>query len=58
MLDDDSRLIRQLALKRAWGDRVIRELEIGFDGARITIPIRDAHGVAARRPPLRPVRAP
>ena len=44
MLDDNSRLIRQLALKRAWGTRVIRDLQIGFDGARITIPIRDRHG--------------
>ena len=43
MLDANSRLIRQLALERAWGTRVIRELEIGFDGARITIPIRDGH---------------
>ena len=32
MLDDNSRLIRQLTLKRAWGTRVIRDLEIGFDG--------------------------
>jgi hypothetical protein len=44
MLDANSRLVRQLALKRAWGTRAIRELEIGFDGARITIPIRDRHG--------------
>ena len=43
MLDANSRLIRQLALQRAWGTRVIHELEIGFDGARITIPIRDPH---------------
>ncbi len=43
-LDANSRLIRQLALRRAWGSRVIRELELGFDGARITIPIRDGHG--------------
>jgi hypothetical protein len=44
MLDGNSRLIPQLALKRAWGTRIIRELEIGFDGARVTIPIRDRHG--------------
>jgi hypothetical protein len=44
MLDDNSRLIRQLALKRAWGTHVIRDLNIGFDGARITIPVRDRRG--------------
>jgi hypothetical protein len=44
MLDDNGRLIRQLALKRAWGTRVMRDLNIGFDGARITIPIRNRHG--------------
>jgi hypothetical protein len=43
-LEDNSRLTRRLALERAWGIRVIRQLQIGFDGARITIPIRDAHG--------------
>lgn len=42
-LDANSRLIRQLAIKRAWGSDVIRELALGFDGARITIPIRDRH---------------
>jgi Toprim domain-containing protein len=44
MLDDDSRLIRQLVLRRGWGWRAIRDLNIGFDGARITIPIRGADG--------------
>ena len=43
-LEDNSRLTRRLALERAWGIRVIRQLQIGFDGARITIPVRDAHG--------------
>jgi hypothetical protein len=43
MLDANSRLIRQLALKRGWGLRAIRELQLGYDGARITIPIRDRH---------------
>ena len=43
-LEDDCRLTRRLALERAWGIRVIRQLQIGFDGARITIPVRDAHG--------------
>jgi DNA primase len=40
----ESRLIRLLALERAWSYRVIRELELGFDGARITVPIRNADG--------------
>jgi Toprim domain len=40
----ESRLIRLLALKRAWSYRAIRELDVGFDGARITIPIRNAEG--------------
>jgi hypothetical protein len=44
MLDDNSRLIRQLALKRAWAMRVVRDLNIGFDGGRITFPIRGRHG--------------
>jgi 5S rRNA maturation endonuclease (ribonuclease M5) len=44
MLDDNGRLTRRLALERAWGIRVIRQLQIGFDGARITIPVRDVHG--------------
>ena len=43
-LEDNSRLTRRLALERAWGIRVIRQLQIGFDGARITIPVRDAQG--------------
>jgi len=43
-LDANSRRIRQLAVRRAWGSRVIGELELGFDGARITIPIRDGNG--------------
>lgn len=44
MLDANSSLIRQLAVRRAWGSRVIRGLELGFDGTRITIPVRDRHG--------------
>ena len=51
MLDDNSRLTRRLALERAWGIRVIRQLRIGFDGARMTIPVRDAGG--ALQPVLR-----
>ncbi|MGH2866334.1 MAG: toprim domain-containing protein [Solirubrobacteraceae bacterium] len=44
MLDNNNRLIRLLGVKRAWDPHVIGELELGFDGARITIPIRDRHG--------------
>jgi hypothetical protein len=44
MLDADSRLIRRLMLERAWGSSAIRELGLGFDGARITIPVRNTHG--------------
>jgi len=43
-LEDNSRLTHRLALERAWGIRVIRQLQIGFDGVRITIPVRDAQG--------------
>jgi hypothetical protein len=43
-LDDNSRLIRQLALKRGWSSRTIHDLNIGFDGTRITIPIRSGDG--------------
>ncbi len=43
-LDADRRAIRRLILERAWAPRIIRALQIGFDGARITIPIRNARG--------------
>ena len=43
-LDHDSRLIRRLILQRAWGPEAIKELEVGYDGERITIPIRNHHG--------------
>jgi hypothetical protein len=45
MLDADSRLVRRLMLERAWGSRAIRELHVGFDGTRITIPILNSHGL-------------
>ena len=32
-------------LERAWGVQAIRELGVGFDGARITIPVRTAQGL-------------
>jgi hypothetical protein len=42
-LEDDGRLLRRLAIERAWTARVIRDLQIGVSGARIMIPIRNAH---------------
>ena len=44
-LDANGRMIRRLMLERAWGVRAIRELGVGFDGARITIPVRSAQGL-------------
>ncbi len=44
MLDADSPLVRRLARERAWSSSTIRELDVGFDGARITIPVRNAAG--------------
>jgi hypothetical protein len=43
-LDADSRVVRRLVLERAWAPGVMHALDIGYDGARLTIPIRDAHG--------------
>ena len=43
-LDANGHMIRRLTLERAWGGRIIRELGVGFDGARITIPVRSAQG--------------
>ena len=43
-LDANGRIIRRLVLERAWAPRVMQALEIGFDGARVTIPIRNEHG--------------
>ena len=40
----DCRLTRRLILERAWGPHAIKELEVGYDGERITIPIRNRHG--------------
>jgi hypothetical protein len=44
MLEHDGRLVRRLILERAWAPRIMRAIQIGFDGARITVPIRDARG--------------
>ena len=43
-LEDNGRLLRRLAVERAWSVRVIRDLQIGVSAARITIPIRNAQG--------------
>jgi hypothetical protein len=44
-LHHNSRLVRRLMLERASGSRAIGELHVGFDGARITIPVRNTHGL-------------
>jgi len=33
-----------LLRQRLWSEAAMRELEVGFDGARITIPIRNGRG--------------
>jgi hypothetical protein len=43
-LDADGALAYRLARDRAWSYRAVRELEVGFDGARITVPIRSSAG--------------
>ena len=43
-LDAHAGLVRRLMVERAWAPRIMRALQIGFDGNRVTIPIRDAHG--------------
>jgi Toprim-like len=44
VLDANGRLIRRLILERAWAPPIILALQVGFDGARITIPIRSRRG--------------
>jgi hypothetical protein len=44
VLGGDGRLILRLLRERSWSYRVIRELELGFDGERVTIPIRAGTG--------------
>jgi hypothetical protein len=52
------RLVNRLVSERAWGYDAMRELELGFDRGRITIPIRSRHwqlrGVLRYRPNGRP----
>ncbi|MGH2870054.1 MAG: toprim domain-containing protein, partial [Solirubrobacteraceae bacterium] len=41
---DGERWRERLARQRLWSDAVMHELELGHDGFRVTIPIRDATG--------------
>jgi len=43
-LEANARLLWRLLRERAWSHRVIQDLQIGFDGTRITIPIRGHRG--------------
>ena len=43
-LSANSSLLRQLMINRAWSPQVMRELQLGSDGFRITIPVRDETG--------------
>jgi hypothetical protein len=43
-LGGEGRLILRLLRERSWTYRVMRELELGLDGERITIPIRSGSG--------------
>ncbi len=43
-LNVNKSLSLRLATERAWDPRVNRDLELGFDGTRITVPIRNQHG--------------
>ncbi len=44
MLQADGRLLYRLLRERGWSYRAMRDLEVGFDGARITVPIRNGGG--------------
>ena len=44
-LDANNRLLRRLILERGWSTRVLRDLGVGFDGSRITIPVRSQQNV-------------
>jgi DNA primase len=52
------KLVGRLVSQRGWGHEAMRELELGFDRGRITIPIRSRHGrlrgVLRYRPDGRP----
>jgi DNA primase len=40
----DREMLDRLRAERGWDERVLRELQVGFDGERITIPIPDERG--------------
>ena len=43
-LSEDGRLFERLRRERGWDQWMLRVLEVGFDGQRVTVPIRDEHG--------------
>ena len=45
-LCDNRQLLQRLRAERGWDQRVLRELQVGFDGERITVPIPGEHGAA------------
>jgi hypothetical protein len=43
-LGENRQLLARLRSERGWDQRVLRDLRVGFDGRRITVPIRDENG--------------
>ena len=43
-LGENRQLLDRLRGERGWDERVIRDLQVGFDGERITVPIPDERG--------------
>ena len=43
-LGENRQLLERLRAERGWDERVLRELRVGFDGERITVPISGEHG--------------
>jgi hypothetical protein len=43
-LSEHRQLLARLRHERGWDQRVLRELQVGFDGRRITVPISDDQG--------------
>jgi hypothetical protein len=43
-LRENRQLLARLRRERGWDQRVLRELRVGFDGRRITVPITDDQG--------------
>ena len=42
-LGGNRELLGRLRAERGWDERVLRELRVGFDGERITVPISGEH---------------